>query len=183
LPDIGVSAAVYTGTLWSGRCNSRRDIDPVIFLKFLLTLTIPRVYDQQNGYPESPKTIGEHIRKRRPDLKLLQSDVVGIIGVSECTIFCWEKGLRESSTKCIPRIIDFLGYTPFECPGDILGRLSYFKRIKGLTFRELGELMGRDHRQLADWLSSHKTPGCRNLESMNQFLVKHSLHVVEVQKS
>jgi len=117
------------------------------------------------------------------DLKLRQRDVAGIIGVTECTVFGWEKGVREPSPRHIPRIIDFLGYTPFECPGDIVGRLSYFKRIKGLTFRGLGELMGRDHEQLADWLNSQKKPYPRNLESINQFLLKHGLHVVEVQQS
>jgi transcriptional regulator with XRE-family HTH domain len=141
------------------------------------------VYDQQNGYPECPKKIGEHIRKRRMDQKLFQRDVAGIIGVTECTINNWENGEIEPETKYIPMIIYFLGYTPFECPGDILGRLSYFKRIKGLTFRGLGELMGRDHEQLADWLRSQKKPNPRNLENINRFLLKHGLHVVEAQQS
>jgi DNA-binding XRE family transcriptional regulator len=60
------------------------------------------------------------------DLKLFQRDVAGIIGVTECTINNWENREINPETKYIPRIIDFLGYTPFECPGDILGRLSYF---------------------------------------------------------
>ncbi len=153
-----------------------------IFTQFFLNLTIPRVYDQPNGYPESPKKIGEHIRKRRMDLKLFQRDVARIIGVTECTINNWENAEIKPETKYIPRIIDFLGYTPCKCPGDILGRLAYFKRIKGLTFRGLGELMGRDHEQLANWLSFQKKPCRRNLESINQFLLKHGLHVVEVRQ-
>ncbi|MCX5857577.1 MAG: helix-turn-helix transcriptional regulator, partial [Deltaproteobacteria bacterium] len=48
------------------------------------------MYDQQNGYPKSPKKIGERIRKRRMDLKLFQRDVAGIIGVTENTINNWE---------------------------------------------------------------------------------------------
>jgi DNA-binding transcriptional regulator YiaG len=88
------------------------DIDAAIFTQFFLSLTIPRVYDQQNGYTESPKNIGEHIRKRRMDLKLRQRDVAGIIGVTECTVFGWEKGVREPSPRHIPKIINFLGYTP-----------------------------------------------------------------------
>lgn len=117
------------------------------------------------------------------DLKLFQRDVAGIIGVTECTINNWENGEIKPKTKYISRIVDFLSYTPFECPGDILGRLSYFKRIKGLTFRGLGELMGGDHEQLASWLSFQKKLYPRNLESIKQFLLKHGLQVVEAQQS
>jgi hypothetical protein len=65
-----------------------------------------------------------------------------MIGVSECAIYNWENGGSQPVTQHMPRIIDFLGYVPSECPEDILGRLAYFKRIKGLTFPGLGEVMG-----------------------------------------
>jgi DNA-binding XRE family transcriptional regulator len=150
----------------------------VTFSQFSLSITIPRLQIQQNGYPKSPKSIGEHIRKRRMDLRLMQKNVADMIGVSECTIYIWEKGKSQPETKYMPEIIDFLGYVPFECPEDILGRLAYFKRIKGLTFPGLGESMGRDHEQLWDWLSFHKRPCRRNLERINRFLAKHGLHVI-----
>jgi DNA-binding XRE family transcriptional regulator len=111
------------------------------------------------------------------DLRLLQKNVTDMIRVSECTINNWEKGRSEPETKHMPRIIDFLGYVPFECPGDILGRLAYFKRVRGLTFPMLGVVMGRDHEKLWDWLSCQKRPCRRNLESINQFLAKHGLNV------
>jgi len=38
------------------------------------------------GYPINPKTIGEHIRKKRMDLRLMQKEVAKIIGVTESTI-------------------------------------------------------------------------------------------------
>ncbi len=47
------------------------------FSKFFLSLTISRVYDQQYGYPKSPKIVGEHIREWRMDLELRQRDVAG----------------------------------------------------------------------------------------------------------
>jgi hypothetical protein len=31
-----------------------------------------------------------------------------------------------------PKIIEFLGYVPFECPEDSIGKLRYFKSLKGL---------------------------------------------------
>ena len=104
------------------------------FLNFFSVLIIPRLQIQQDGYPKSPKSIGGHIRKRRMDLRLLQRNVADMIGVSECTIYNWENDGSQPATQYIPGIIDFLGYVPFECPEDILGRLAYFKRIKGLTF-------------------------------------------------
>jgi len=119
LPGTVVSVAVYIGKLCSSRHRIHSYIDAAIFTQFFLSLTIPRIHYQHRGYPKSPKTIGQHIRKRRMDLRLLQRDVAGIIGVTECTVFGWEKGMREPSTKHVPRIIDFLGYSPFEGPGDI----------------------------------------------------------------
>jgi transcriptional regulator with XRE-family HTH domain len=75
------------------------------------------------------------------------------------------------------KIIDFLGYTPFECPGDILGRLSYLRKIKGLSFLELGKLMGRDPEQLSSWISYQKKPCRRNLDDINRILAKYGLNV------
>jgi DNA-binding XRE family transcriptional regulator len=140
-----------------------------------LAITIPRIYHKQNGYPELPKKIGEHIRKHRMDLKLFQEDVANIIGVSECTVYNWEKRGHEPEIKHIPKIIKFLGYVPFDCPGDVMGKLSYFKKIKGFSFLELGKLLGRDPDLLSSWLSHYKKPYPRNLDDINRFLSKHWL--------
>ena len=59
------------------------------------------------------------------DLKLRQKDVAGIIGVTECTIYNWENGMREPEAKYIPLIIDFLGYTPFHCVIHKLDRIKF----------------------------------------------------------
>jgi DNA-binding XRE family transcriptional regulator len=62
------------------------------------------------GYPELPKKNGEHIRKHRMVLKLFQKDVADMIGVSECTVYNWERRGHEPEVKHIPKIIGFLGY-------------------------------------------------------------------------
>jgi len=112
------------------------------------------------------------------DLGLLQKNVAEMIVVSECTIYNWENSGSQPAVQYMPGIIDFLGYVPLECPGDILGRLAYFKKIKGLTFPVLGQVTGRDPEQLWDWLSCQKRPYRRNLECINQLLAKHGLNVV-----
>ena len=46
------------------------------------------------NYPANPNTIGEHLRKKRIDLCLMQKEVAKIIGVTESTIWNWEHGLN-----------------------------------------------------------------------------------------
>ncbi len=114
-------------------------------------------------------TIGEHVRKRRMDLGLFQREVAARIGVTEATVWGWEHG-REPELRSMPKIIEFLGYVPFECPDDPLGKLRYFKRVNGLSFKRLGVLMGKDHEQLEDWFKEKYKPCKRNIESIVQFL-------------
>ncbi|MBI5188179.1 MAG: transcriptional regulator, partial [Nitrospirae bacterium] len=74
-----------------------------------------------------------------------------IIGVTEFTVWNWEHG-TEPELKHMPKIIEFLGYVPFECPEDPIGKLRYFKLVNGLSYERLGEMMDRDPGQLMDWV-------------------------------
>jgi DNA-binding XRE family transcriptional regulator len=116
-----------------------------------------------------PQTLGGHIRKRRLDLGLLQIEVVAMIGVSENTVWNWEHG-TEKELKHIPTIIAFLGHVLRKCPGDTLGRLAHFKKIKGLSFKRFGPLMGRDPKQLPDRLSGRKAPIEKDCQKLQAFL-------------
>lgn len=93
-----------------------------------------------------------------------------IIGVKEGTLWNWEHGI-EPELRYIPKIIDFLGYAPFECPEDPIGKLRYFKRVNGLSYERLGALMNRDPEQLTDWLSGRVKPCKRNIQSISEFFV------------
>ncbi len=53
---------------------------------------------------------------------------------------------------------------------DTIGKLKYFKQVKGLSYEKLGELMGRDPEQLTDWLSSKHKPCKRNIKKIISFL-------------
>jgi len=75
-----------------------------------LTLKAPKPLPL--AYPESPKTVGDHIRKKRMDLKLFQRDIAKIIGVDECTIHNWEMSHSLPQERLIPKIIEFVGYDP-----------------------------------------------------------------------
>jgi DNA-binding transcriptional regulator YiaG len=117
-------------------------------------------------------TIGDHIRKKRLDSGLFQRQAAEIISVCEQTLFYWEHG-REPELRYMPAVIKFLGYVPFECPNDPLGKLRYFKRVNGLSYERLGTLMGRDPEQLTDWFSGRHRPCRRNIQYISNFLDKN----------
>jgi len=128
---------------------------------FSIIIPLPKLPDP--GYPEHPITVGEHIRKKRMDLGLLQREVAEIIGVTESSIWNWEHG-TEPELQFNPSIIKFLGYIPFDCSDDTVGRLGWYKRVQGLTLIDLGLQMKRHPDQLQEWLSGERRPFSKSLD-------------------
>jgi len=73
-------------------------------------------------------------------------------------------------TAYIPAVIAFLSRVPWEKPDDPIGRLAHFKKVNGLSFKRLWELMGRDPEQLEDWLSARHVPCKKNVRQIEKFL-------------
>ena len=146
--------------------------------RHLFSIYIPLEKQHLPGYPEFPITVGEHIRKKRMDLGLLQREVAEIIGVTESSVWNWEHG-TDPELQYNPSIIKFLGYIPFDCPDDTVGRLAWYKRARGMNFDDLGEIMGRDQEQLSDWLTGRHHPFKKNREKIERFLEEQlTIHLV-----
>ena len=94
--------------------------------------------------------------------------------MTESTVWNWEHG-TEPELIHIPAVLAFLGYIPWECPDDPLGQLAFFKKVKGLSLRRLGALMGRDPEQLEDWLSGRHKPCNGNIRQIDKFLLEGDL--------
>lgn len=152
--------------------SSRKDMGVDTFFEYpQYTLILPIPVIAPKGYPSKLDTIGEHIRKKRIDMGLLQQDVAKTIGVCKQTIGYWERGIFNPEIIHIPNIIEFLGYIPFECNyNDPIERLKHFKLINGMSYERLGKVMGRDPEQLTDWLSGKIRPCKRNIEFFEKFL-------------
>jgi transcriptional regulator with XRE-family HTH domain len=95
------------------------------------------------------QTIGDHIRKKRLDIGLLQSDVAERIGVSEATIYNWERNANSPQVHDIPAIILFLGYNPLPAAKSLGKKLLWARRKLGLTQRTMAERLGIDPTTLA----------------------------------
>ncbi|PWB79315.1 MAG: transcriptional regulator [Candidatus Methylomirabilota bacterium] len=122
------------------------------------------------GYPVHPKSLGEHLRKRRLDLALFQHQVANQLGVDEITIVNWEKERTQPSIRQLPKIIAFLGYVPFECPPDPLGRLRYYKRVHGLSYEVLAQELGMDESMVTGWFTGQHRPSPRSVARIEAFI-------------
>lgn len=81
----------------------------VAFLPFVsLCLTSKR----SKAYPEDPKTVGEHLLRRRVQQGCLQRQVAEHLGATDTTILNWEKGWTTPEARHWPKIIDYLGCDP-----------------------------------------------------------------------
>jgi transcriptional regulator with XRE-family HTH domain len=70
--------------------------------------------------PKEPKTIGDHLRKRRLQLGIHQSEAARRLGISTVTLSRWECDKVYPTWQQQPIIIKYLGYDPFTDP--VLGR-------------------------------------------------------------
>jgi transcriptional regulator with XRE-family HTH domain len=78
-----------------------------------------------------PRTLGEHIRKRRLELRLSQKEAAKRLGYRWTTVLNWENGKRKPGVERIPDIIAFLGYDPFQQPMNLSEELAALRRKTG----------------------------------------------------
>ena len=96
-------------------------------------------------FPKSLITVGDHIRARRLELKLLQKDVVRLVGVDETTVYNWERGYTRPPLRYMPKIMEFLGYDPAPNePKTLAEQLLKYRRNRGMTQRALARRIGID---------------------------------------
>ena len=64
------------------------------------------------AYPRDPRTLREHLKKRRCELGLFQREAALGLGVNESTYLRWENDKSHPAPSQLPRVIHFLGYDP-----------------------------------------------------------------------
>ena len=117
-------------------------------------------------------TLGDHLRKRRLDLGLLQKDVAEEIGVNTSTITNWELNHNFPELRFIPAIIEFLGYWPMDTPTDNLGQQIVMKRTKlGISQKELAQQLCVNPSSLGRWEQDIGKPSQDNYRKVIDFLL------------
>jgi DNA-binding XRE family transcriptional regulator len=143
-------------------------------------------YESQTGkplpfsYPENPISIGDHIRKKRIDLKLLQKDVAKICGVTEDCITNWENNRSIPQIQYFPHIIKFLGYLPFEVNlATFSGKLKAYRHINGLSQKQLGQLVGVDSGTVCSWELGDNQPHKKTLTKLETMFKENTVFKIQ----
>jgi transcriptional regulator with XRE-family HTH domain len=71
-------------------------------------------FRQLRRYPATPKTLGEHLRKKRVDMQLSMTQLANLLGlgISDSAIEKWEKNQNRPTDRHRKRIVEFLGFNP-----------------------------------------------------------------------
>jgi DNA-binding XRE family transcriptional regulator len=113
-----------------------------------LTLKALRARD----YSETPQTLGEHLKKRRRELGLLQREAAERMGVSTDTVVNWEKDKSKPVAAQFRPVVAFLGYDPTPASSTLAGRLAAKQRSLGASLAQIARHLGWDPGSLRRYL-------------------------------
>ena len=116
------------------------------YTRISLKSFIPKPYDF------APKTLGEHVLKRRLFLKLPQPQLAKLLGVAVETVLNWELDYKKPSINHIGKLIQFLGYDPeLPNPSSIAELLLAKRRKLGWAQKVAALNLGVDPCTWSDW--------------------------------
>ncbi|MGH7535611.1 MAG: helix-turn-helix domain-containing protein [Gemmatimonadales bacterium] len=110
------------------------------------------------SYPQALATIGDHLRKRRLDLGLLQREVAERLGADPCSVTNWELNRTKPALRFLPGIVRFLGYAPWAADGSLGDRLLAYRRERVLSQAAFARLLGVDPGTLGRWERGLRVP-------------------------
>jgi transcriptional regulator with XRE-family HTH domain len=108
---------------------------------------------KQRDYSEDPQTLGEHLKKRRRELGLLQREAAERMGIGTETYANWENGKTEPVAAQFRPVVAFLGYDPTRAPTTLAGRLEAKRRVLGVTFAQVARYPEWDPGTLTRYLN------------------------------
>jgi transcriptional regulator with XRE-family HTH domain len=122
-------------------------------------------------YDFEPKTLGDHIRRRRLMLSLTQEETAERLGVNAWTVLNWETGQSKPEIRFIPALIGFLGYDPEPVDtGTLAGRLVAKRRELGWSQRAAARSLGIDPDTWAGWEQGERVKREAHRKAVEGFL-------------
>ena len=108
---------------------------------------------RKKDYSEVPQTLGEHLKKRRRQLGLLQREVAVRMGICKETYASWEKDKTKPVAAQFRPVITFLGYDPTPEARTLAESVEAKRRGLGVTFDQIAGHLGWDPATLTRYLN------------------------------
>lgn len=139
----------------------------VAFLPYVrIRLSAPKA----KPFKDNPITLGDHLRKRRHELKLQQKQIAKRLKINQWTYIKWETNRVEPETRYWPRIIAILGYDPHSEPKTLGDRLRAKYRQLGLPRKRVAERLKIDEGALAKYDRGDREPQGDHLRCILKFI-------------
>jgi transcriptional regulator with XRE-family HTH domain len=122
------------------------------------------------AYPKELNTLGDHVRKRRLDLGLTQKQVAREIGAHVTSVRNWEGNATTPALRFVPGIVRFLGYVPFPPSQGLSERLKGYRRVQGLSQRDMAQRLGVEESTVARWERGRSRPAERLRKHMRDLV-------------
>ncbi|MHB8432953.1 MAG: helix-turn-helix domain-containing protein [Candidatus Tyrphobacter sp.] len=98
-----------------------------------------------------PRTLGEHVLRRRLVLRLTAKEAAIQLRVTAWTVRHWERGETQPPIESVPAIVRFLGYNPFPETTSIPERLLAYRRVTGYSIWKAATAIGVDPTTWRGW--------------------------------
>ncbi|MBI3681122.1 MAG: recombinase family protein [Acidobacteria bacterium] len=123
-------------------------------------LVLPQSYSAGSvvRIPTEPQTVGDHIRRKRLGLKMLQREVAEQINVDKTSVFNWEANTSNPEIQYMPAIIRLLEYNPLPVANGLAEQLVRRRTSLGLSQKEAARRLGVDPSTLAKWERAEREP-------------------------
>ena len=104
---------------------------------------------------EGDTKIGACLRKRRRELSLSREAAAVWLATSEHTLRRWETG-RTPLVSAYPKVVEFLGYEPWQKPTSLAGQIRAARWRRGLRIGDAAKLLGVEASTFWWWETGRK---------------------------
>jgi transcriptional regulator with XRE-family HTH domain len=93
------------------------------------------------------------------------------LGVDQSTISGWQTGRQTPTTKHIPKVIEFLGYSPFDInnASSLAERIVMLRKTRGLTGKALAKALNVNDETLSRWERGEVIPSPKSQALLESF--------------
>lgn len=137
---------------------------------FLPNVPLTLKAQKPRDYSKTPQTLGEHLKKRRRELGLLQREAAERMGILTETYANWEKGKTVPVASQFKPVLAFLGYDPSPAPMTLAERLEAKRRATGLTFAQIAAHLNWDQATLRRYVNGTWRIPIERAKTMEEFL-------------